>query len=189
MSFFKRLSALLFGSDGAKNRSPGMEYSNPFLQWFNIGAVLTVLLPLLFLILSSSNRRDEGGEEGNGNWWTNLWGNGGDQDENNDNNNADGRSWWSRVWGDGEDNPDERGAANLPILFVYLYSLLIFLGLVWYANRVFRRGAFTLPLLTALLVFFNMALLLALVLAAPVSGACQLSTTGRRLMCSSIAWR
>lgn len=170
MSFFKRLSTALFGTDGAKNRSPGMEYSNPFLQWFNIGAVLTVLLPLLFMIFSSLNRRDEEGGERNGNWWSNLWGYG-DQDENNDNNNADGRSWWSRLWGDGEGNADERGAASLPSLFVYLYSLLIFFGLVWYANRVFRRGAFTLPLLTALLVFFNMALLLALVLAAPVSGA------------------
>lgn len=152
MAGLSRIFQAIFGNG---NRSPSMDYSNPFLQWFNIGALLMVVLPML---VAAFARNGDGG----GHWWNYLWRNDGDDEEDNNSNDEDGQTWWERI----------AGAGNHPLeLFVYLSALVVFGALIWFGNRIFRRGAFTLPLLTALLVFSIMALLLALVLAAPVRHA------------------
>ena len=147
------------------------------LAW-NIGAAHAVLLPFLlwfvaFLVKGGDDREEEE-EEGQSSWWS--WGNNnnddGDDDGNNNNGGNDENSggWW--FWGNnGEEMRREDQQGRGAIVFVYLWSLLVFGLLVWYGNVVFRKNAHPLPLLSAMVVFWNMCFMcLILVCSLGVSG-------------------
>lgn len=156
---------MLFGSTPNRNRSPALEYQSPFLLSWNIGALASLVLPLLISLIIPRNRREGGEEETN--WW-NWGGNNNNNGNNQDNNNQDGQSWWQRLFGGDRDDPEQRGMGGGVELFVYFYVIAIFGGLVWYGNRILRRGAFTLPLLASMFYLSNMSFLMTIVLAASV---------------------
>ena len=109
-----------------------------YIGW-NLGAITSVLLPLLTWSIACLVKAF-----------------GGDGDQN---RNEETSSWWS--WGNGRQ--EERGAEDQQwkgaILFVYLWSLISFGLIVWYGNAVFRRSAHPLPLLSALVVHCNACLM------------------------------
>ena len=111
------------------------------LSW-NLGAVLSALVPFLT-------------------WLAAALANGGDdaEEQSGDDGEEQSSSWWS--WGNGQQQ--ERGPEDQQgkgaIVFVYIWSLLAFGLIVWYGNAVFRNRAHPLPLLSALVVFWNASLM------------------------------
>jgi hypothetical protein len=103
------------------------------LSW-NLGAVLSALLPFLTWLAAALLKGGDNGEEQSSSWWS--WGNGQQQER-------------------GPEDQQGKGA----IVFVYIWSLLAFGLIVWYGNAVFRNHAHPLPLLSALVVFWNACLM------------------------------
>jgi hypothetical protein len=125
-----------------------------FLLGWNVSAASTVLLPLLMLTISrlvhwdadnDNGSGDNNDNNGGGSWW--HWGN------NNNNNSYNGQQqeegsndnaipwWWFRR---GSADPADRGKGGL--IFVYVYSLLLFAILTLYGNFVLGRGSVYGPL-------------------------------------------
>lgn len=123
------------------------------LSW-NLGAVLSTLLPFLTWLAAALVVRG-GNDEGE------------QQDQSS--------SWWS--WGNGQQ--EERGPEDQQgkgaIVFVYLWSLLAFGLIVWYGNAVFRNRAHPLPLLSALVVFCNACFMCLLLVCSLGVSTCECS--------------
>jgi len=153
--------------DEGSSTSPSKKKGNPSQIGWNVTAAFAVLLPLFMFMVSRVvfNRRqmefyDNGDDEGEDN-------NEDDDDGAEDGDDGEGRMLWSS-WND----PDYDGPGKGVIIFVYLWSLLMFLGLVWYGNGVLsgdRDSKKNLKkalavLLTALLMFANLAFLILVLL-------------------------
>lgn len=120
------------------------------------------------LVLLLRPREREGGEADRNRWW--WWGAGEEGGDNNNDNQegGEGENWWQRFWnGERRENRERRGGGLL-LWFIYLYTLALYVGMVWYGHGVYRRGGWTLPLLMALFLMGNLGLLLAMVLGSSV---------------------
>jgi len=137
--------------------------SDSFLLTWNVSSAVTFLLPLFsFAVarLTSQQEYDENGnqqQDGNANdqyysnpyqnpnnydqygnyvgpqhWWEFWKRNRGGEYENGSNDEERGAPWWY-IWGEREGgNPEEEGSGA--VLFVYLWTLLLFAGLVYVGN-------------------------------------------------------
>jgi hypothetical protein len=166
--------------EGAQQQGASRDYFR--LAW-TAGAATTVVLPMLMYVIAVLVRGpvEEGlQDEQSSSWWwwnnnnnNNNNNNGADDDQygnNNNNNNQNGDDdannannsggwwWWSNNNEDNERQREEnqgRGA----MIFVYLWTLMLFAILVWYGRLVFRRNAHSLPLVSAMVVFWNLSLM------------------------------
>lgn len=167
--------------------------------WFASAAV-TVFLPLLIFMIArltydpyqygDGEQQDENDQNGNYSycsWWNfrckNRYRN---YRNNNNNNSGDGQGeqdqtpwWW--LWGEegeGRRREDEgRGA----LLFIYIWSLLVFAGILFYGFQVLRRGLLAThgaALMAVLIIFGNMSFLSMIFLGGLEGGV---GTEGREL--------
>mmetsp|Transcript_24446 Transcript_24446/g.40518 ORF Transcript_24446/g.40518 Transcript_24446/m.40518 type:complete len:281 (+) Transcript_24446:46-888(+) len=147
------------------------------LGW-NIGAGSSIVVPLLIYIIAvlvrgpleeGSQDQNDDDQSSSSSWW--QWGNNNnnnnyDDDGNNQNNNNNNQNnnnqnsgwwWWSRNNEEDQDRRREENQGKGAVIFAYLWTLLVFGALVWYGNLVFRRNAHPLPLVSAMVVFWNMS--------------------------------
>jgi hypothetical protein len=170
------------------------EGGSSLLKLWNISAVATVALPLFIFFIARLVNRDGGGageenKEGSNWWW---WGGniqnnengeeGGGQEEEEaaaeeeeEQEDEEGRRilWW---WGS-ENNPEEEERGNGTLVFVYIWSLLVFAYLIWYGNRVLKKEKEN-PmqvLLASLFFFANLAFLCSM-----MSGGFVFQTNGAK---------
>jgi len=123
--------------------------ADPVLLGWNVSAAVSLLWPLFMLTIAriayvgeNDDNNDNNNYDENGNrrrWW--QWGSG--NNNNDDGNNNDQRSgdeipWWYFWGGERRGEPESEGRGAL--IFVYLWSSLLFVGLVLYGNYVFRRN-------------------------------------------------
>jgi hypothetical protein len=134
--------------------------------WFVSGS-LTVLLPLIIFGTArlSNNNQDEDDNNNNNNnddengnvcsWW--QWScrrniNNDDQDGNNNDEDDENSAPWWWFWGE-----NERGGAeeesNGALVFAYVWSLLVFSGIMAYGYYSYRRGADLNGVVASLIVF------------------------------------
>jgi predicted permease len=114
--------------------------------WFASGAV-TVFLPLLVMVIGRATNEWEGGEQQQ---------NGGDN-----NNNGEDRQYSAPWWYFGRSSNRERREDDTPpiLIAVYLWSLLVFGGILFYGYRTIARGGDYTGIVAALVLFANYAVL------------------------------
>ena len=150
--------------------------ANSFLLSWNASAIGTVLLPLLIMTVSRlvhSNAEEGSGDNNNDNnqdnvgfWYRWFHRNDNNQDgeqEQGDQEQDNEIPWW--WWGgrNGSVDPEMEGKGSL--IFVYMYTLGLFIFLTLYGNYVFRRGSDYGPFQGAMIMFINMALVILVLLA------------------------
>lgn len=148
-----------------------------FLLAWCVSAALAVLVPLVMygaarLTNNNNDNQDENDNNNNNNqdgnyncnWW--QWScrraanNNGDDDNNNNNNNNDqdeySAPWWW-LWSEEERDRDED--TNGALIFVYVWSLLVFGGIVAFGISSHRRNADMNAVVAALVVFMQFSFL------------------------------
>jgi hypothetical protein len=141
------------------------------LAWFVSGA-LAVLVPLVIYgsaRLSNNNQdendnNDNNQDDDNGNycsWW--QWScrrNNNDNDDNNNNNgdedDENSAPWWW-LWSEQERDRDED--TNGALIFAYVWSLLVFGGIMAFGFSSYRRGADMNAVVAALVIFMQFSFL------------------------------
>ena len=165
--------------------------TDPVLIGWNASAVASLFLPLLIMIIArcvnvgdedgngDNNNNNDDNQDGNnnqGSWWK-FWGN-----NNNNNNNGEqgGGSqdnqvpwWWFSA--SRERDPEDEGKGAL--IFVYIWSCLLFLSLVLYGNFVVRRNSEFEGLQAALIMSTNLAFMVMIM----VAGLGAIRIEGREL--------
>jgi len=138
--------------------------SDTFILIWNVACIVTFLLPFMSFVLGRLTTNDQNNDNNNDNnnnnennygnnynnpdcydeygyyygpthWWQ-FWktcSNNNGQDDN-DNDNDEMQSPWWYIWGEreGQGNPEEEGKGAL--LFVYIWTLVIFAGLAYLGN-------------------------------------------------------
>jgi len=118
---------------------------SPLLLAWNLTAILSVLVPLItYWICASRN------PENDDNGWTWWWNN------NNENNNDNERGWWYNLWSGGEERRDEEQGSGA-LVFVYLWTLVMFVILVYYGHGHIKNTSDNRTFLLALIMFANLA--------------------------------
>lgn len=144
------------------------------LAWF-VSGTLAVLVPLVIYGSArlTNNNQDENDNNNNDNnnnqdgnycsWW--QWAcrranNNGDDDNNNNNNNGDqdenSAPWWW-LWSEEERNRDED--TNGALVFAYVWSLLVFGGIMAFGFSSYRRNADMNAVVAALVIFLQFSFL------------------------------
>lgn len=156
---------------------------DPFLIGWNGSAFISIVLPLLIMIIGRStynnynyNNNNNGNNNNNNNqynnqynsspWWK-FWGNNYNNYNNNRNSGgsqdqANNVPWW---WFGGQQRRDREQEGHGTLIFVYIYLLLLYVGLILYGNYVFRRSTNFAGLQGALFIFTQMVFLLMILLA------------------------
>jgi hypothetical protein len=132
--------------------------------WFGSG-MLCVVVPLLVFAVSRSV-----------NTYNNNNGNNND-DNNNNNNNQGGTPWWFFAASGGQDRRDANGAPPV-LIATYLWSLLVFFGILFYGYHLMHEGMDLHGIVVALVLFANYSLL-SVFLFSGVEGAVE--TQGRNV--------
>lgn len=159
--------------------------TDPLLIGWNGSALTSLLLPLIIMVIArcvnvreddeNGNNNDDNNNDGSNRSWWKFWG--GNNNNNNEDNGGGSQDanipWW---WFSGrERDPEDEGRGAL--IFVYIWSWLLFLSLVLYGNIVFQRGSDFEGLQGALIMFANLAFM-CLVL---VAGLGAIRVEGREL--------
>jgi phosphate/sulfate permease len=141
-----------------------------FLLAWCVSGALAVLIPLVIYSVArlSNNNQDENDNNNNDNnnnqdgnyncsWW--QWScrraNNGDDDNNNNNNNDQDENsapwWW--LWSEEERNRDED--TNGALIFAYVWSLIVFGGIMAFGFSSYRRNADMNSVVAALVIFMQ----------------------------------
>lgn len=177
------------------------------LLWL-ISGLLTLIVPLIIMggARASLRRQQNNGDDNdngdndnndnndnnyynNGCRWYQWWGcnnnnnNNGDDNNNNDNNdNNDERStpwWWFFASEEQQRDREEEGAASPAVKFAYVWSMLLFLGILFLGVRELQNGGGNVSrLITALVVYANFCFV-TMVLLGGLEGGVQ--TEGREM--------
>jgi len=116
-------------------------------SWFGAGA-LSIVLPILIFTMARVSNAAANADENNNNG----------NDDNNNNNNEDEEStpWW--YFGGNDDRRDEEKAPAV-LIATYLWSLLLFSGILFYGRYIMRAGADLHGLVVALCLFANFSII------------------------------
>lgn len=126
--------------------------SDWFVLGWNVSAATTVLLPLLMLTISrlvhwdadNGNGDNDNGDDNNnnnnnnsGSWW--HWGNSNNNGQVEEGSNDNAIPWW--WFGGRHGSVDSADRAKGSLIFVYIYSMGLFVILTLYGSFVLRRGS------------------------------------------------
>jgi uncharacterized Tic20 family protein len=124
---------------------------NPLLMAWNVSTFISVIVPLIVYWVRRSNEQASGDGENN-NGWTWWWSN--NNNENNNDNEQGG--WWYRFWsGENDRREEEQGSGGL--VFVYLWTLVMFVVLVYHGHGHILSRSSNGSFLLALFMFANLS--------------------------------
>lgn len=130
---------------------------NPLLLAWNVSTIISVVVPLIVYWVNHAKDDASGDDENNNNGWTWWWNNNNDDDNNNNNDNEEEGGWWYQFWSGGENDRREDEENSGGLIFVYLWTLVMFAVLVHHGHGyIFYRssnGSF----LLALFMFANLS--------------------------------
>ena len=124
-----------------------MSKHDKYLMAWNVTAAATVIIPLVFfgvgkLIVSI-----------NGNTNSNY---------GNDDDGVQGqmRQWWQQAYNWADGNADDGSMGKGSLIFVYVWSLILFIGLVWRGNIIISKKKDIRALFAAIIMFTNLAFMM-----------------------------
>lgn len=137
--------------------------ADPLLQWWNIGAVVSFLLPLMIMSISRLSNRAEGNNNNNYNFYYNYNNNqGGDGDGDGGGEGEDDQMqeyWWRN-----QRNEEIEGRGKAAITITYLWVLVMFIALILYGNIVLKRNSEFVVLQATIVMFANFAFVIMILL-------------------------
>jgi hypothetical protein len=175
----------------------GVAVSKFSLLWFGSG-LLSILFPLVVfgvarIRLHSEQAQEEGGDDGAGvqgynncRWWqwgcrTTYWDRDGnqEQDQQQQQQQRDENLPWWYFFADEETRRrrEESGSNNPSLVFVYVWSLSLFLAILYFGHRELKNGSDLYRVVACLAVFANLAFLSLFL----IGGLDGIQTNGREL--------
>jgi hypothetical protein len=156
-----------------------------FSAWWYGGGALSVFLPLIVfgsarIRLRNQQEYEEAQQQGGGGddageqgyntcrWWqwgcnSHYWDEDGNQDEQRNDNGEDRNElvpwWWFFATEEARRKREESQSNNPALVFVYVWSLSLFLVILYFGHRELRNGSDLFRVVACLVVFANMAFL------------------------------
>lgn len=147
---------------------------NALLLAWNLSTFLSVLVPLVVYSVCHARRDEEDGsqDDNNNNGWTWWWNNNNDDDNNNNNGEDDenNNGWWYNLWYGNEEERREEEQGSGALVFVYLWTLVMFLAIVYYGHQHIRNSSTNKNFLLALCMFANLSFVACILVGANMRG-------------------